>query len=227
MSKSSTNSESTTFLVPALTPNGRLLLENGEEAAPLNPDFAHRVQEAFTRGHGHGLLQLGAAEVHTVMPPVFVYWREFSARYVTAVCTMPDAETIPPPLEDLDSIASAAPPMTGAEYLTSPVLEGLWTAIDAAFRLELSESKGSVQEFLNQKNPAWNLVGRVHFNLAENRKDENAPFAFLATYTIRTRESSTRAARRSAQRIRRRSEQIAAAFLACAGAARSRAMRVA
>ena len=27
--------------------------------------------------------------------------------------------------------------------------------------------------------------GRVHFNLAENRKDEDAPFAFLATYTTR------------------------------------------
>jgi non-specific serine/threonine protein kinase len=26
-------------------------------------------------------------------------------------------------------------------------------------------------------------VGRVHFNLAENRRDEEAPFAFLATYT--------------------------------------------
>jgi non-specific serine/threonine protein kinase len=29
----------------------------------------------------------------------------------------------------------------------------------------------------------WHLVGRVHFNLAENRRDDEAPFAFLATYT--------------------------------------------
>jgi non-specific serine/threonine protein kinase len=42
-----------------------------------------------------------------------------------------------------------------------------------------------VQEFLKRRNPAWNLVGRVHFNLAENRKDPDAPFAFLATYTTR------------------------------------------
>jgi non-specific serine/threonine protein kinase len=42
-----------------------------------------------------------------------------------------------------------------------------------------------VQEFLKRRHPAWNLVGRVHFNLAENRKDEEAPFAFLATYTTR------------------------------------------
>jgi hypothetical protein len=30
-----------------------------------------------------------------------------------------------------------------------------------------------------------NLVGRVHFNVAENREDADSPFAFLATYTAR------------------------------------------
>ena len=57
--------------------------------------------------------------------------------------------------------------------------------MDEAFEIELSESKCSIQDFLKRRNPAWNLVGRVHFNLAENRKDEGAPFAFLATYTTR------------------------------------------
>jgi hypothetical protein len=48
-----------------------------------------------------------------------------------------------------------------------------------------AESGATLQEFLKRLSPAWNLVGRVHFNLAENRKDEQAPFAFLATYTSR------------------------------------------
>ena len=42
-----------------------------------------------------------------------------------------------------------------------------------------------LKAFLKARHPAWNLVGRVHFNLAENRKDPDAPFAFLATYTAR------------------------------------------
>src|SRR3984893_17945554 len=75
--------------------------------------------------------------------------------------------------------------MTGAEYLTASVLADLWRAIDAAFDAERVEAKLSVQAFLKSRHPAWNLVGRVHFNLAENRKDEEAPFAFLATYTTR------------------------------------------
>jgi non-specific serine/threonine protein kinase len=120
------------------------------------------------------------------MPPVFAYWREFSARYVTALCTMPEAQTIPPPsLLELEYLASTAPPMTGAEYLTGAVLESLWTSIEHAFRAELSQSEATIQEFLKQKNSAWNLVGRVHFNLAENRNDDELPFAFLATYTSR------------------------------------------
>ncbi len=75
--------------------------------------------------------------------------------------------------------------MTGAEYLSAEVLGALWQELDAAFALELAESKRGIQEFLKSRNPAWNLVGRVHFNLAENRKDPDAPFAFLATYTTR------------------------------------------
>src|SRR5262249_56936102 len=78
---------------------------------------------------------------------------------------------------------AAVPPMTGAEYLTASVLAELWHTIDAAFDVELADAKVSVQEFLKRRQPAWNLVGRVHFNLAENRRDEEAPFAFLATYT--------------------------------------------
>jgi hypothetical protein len=45
--------------------------------------------------------------------------------------------------------------------------------------------------FLHGKSPAWHLVGRVHFNLAENRRDDEAPFAFLATYTTRLSTNAT------------------------------------
>src|SRR5258706_8509240 len=75
--------------------------------------------------------------------------------------------------------------MVGAKSLTTSLLADLWQRIDAACDAELAIAKLTVQEFLKGRHPAWNLVGRVHFNLAENRKDEDAPFAFLATYTTR------------------------------------------
>jgi non-specific serine/threonine protein kinase len=186
-------------LMPILTPHGRLLLATDKgDASSLKPDLSHRIQESFSRGSGHGLMQLGAGEVGIAMPPVFGYWREFGARYVTAVCTLSIAAADPefgkshtnqaippPPVEELETLASAAPPMTGAEYLTASVLCSLWQEIDAAWQAELIESGLTIRDFLKAKNPAWNLVGRVHFNLAENKIDTEAPFAFLATYTTR------------------------------------------
>ena len=178
-------------LAPILTPHGRLTLVQDDDAA-VEAELAERLQRAFARGSGHGLLQLGANEIGAALPPNLSYWREFAGQYVTAICTLPDigaepAKTHVPvvPNSELDQLVLAAPPMTGAEYLTAAVLSALWQELDAAFRVELSESKCGVEEFLKRRNPAWNLVGRVHFNLAENRKDETAPFAFLATYTTR------------------------------------------
>ncbi len=38
------------------------------------------------------------------------------------------------------------------------------------------------RDFLKRRAPLWHQVGRVCFHLAENRRDEDYPFAFLATY---------------------------------------------
>ena len=54
--------------------------------------------------------------------------------------------------------------MTGAEYLTAGVLAELWRGMDAAFDVELAQAALSVQDFLNGRHPAWNLVGRVHLS---------------------------------------------------------------
>ena len=179
-------------LEPVLTPHGLLTLRQTGDVLALDSEQGQRLAGAFVRGSGHGLLSLGADEVGSVLPPVLSYWRELGVRYVTALCALPDAgdnRTKPPvsiPADgELDGMVAAVPPMTGAEYLTAIVLTSLWQAVDAAFDTELAETRFSVQEFLKNRHPAWNLVGRVHFNLAENRKDEEAPFAFLATYTTR------------------------------------------
>ena len=42
-----------------------------------------------------------------------------------------------------------------------------------------------MQAYLSQLNPQWRLVGRVTFHLAENKRDPEHPFAFLATYIPR------------------------------------------
>ncbi len=168
-----------------LTPQGHLVLARDPEGAPLQGGLAERLLASFERGSGHGLLALGAEETATALPPILSYWRDFGARYVAALCTQQEGDVPPPPEDLMERIVRSAPPMAGAEYLTTTVLENLWQQTQSAFRTELAESKSSLQDFLKSRNPAWNLVGRVHFNLAENRKDPDSPFAFLATYTTR------------------------------------------
>ena len=169
-------------LAPILTPHGRLTLVQNNDAAAVEAELAEHLQKAFSRGSGHGLLQLGADEIGAALPPTLFYWREFAAQYVTAVCTLPDTGAEPakvhvplPPNSELDQLVLAAPPMTGAEYLTAAVLSALWQELDAAFRVELSESKCGVEEFLKRRNPAWNLVGRVHFNFAVDLAQSRVP----------------------------------------------------
>ncbi len=154
----------------------------------LPAELGKRIRQAFQRGAGHGLLRLGAAETGALLPPVFAYWRELAGAYVTALCTRSDTEgfevpPLQPPEERLQSLAEAAPVMPGAEYLTVEVLRNLWGEIATALGVELAESKVTLPVFLKSLNPAWNVIGRVHFNLAENKKDPQSPFAFLATYT--------------------------------------------
>ena len=184
-------------LAPVLTPHGHLLLVADDAAPDLGQELTRRVRKAFSRGAGHGLLHLGAAEMRMALPAVLSYWRDLGTRYVTTLCALPDIEEgaappiVPaPPADELETLARAAPPMTGAEYVTADVLAGLWAEIDAAFRTELAAAKTTIQGFLASKSPSWHLVGRVYFNLAEHRKDEEAPFAFIATYTTRLSSSA-------------------------------------
>ncbi len=148
-----------------LTPLGHLRLAPDAEAPPLPPELRDRLATAFARGAGHGLLQLGAAEVGSVLPPVLSWWRDFAARYVTALCATPadgGIAIVAPGTTALDALITDAPPMAGAEYLTAEVLTALWDELDAALRVELAASKQTLQDFLKMLHPAWNLIGRVH-----------------------------------------------------------------
>src|SRR5215218_4516555 len=116
-----------------LTPHGRLVCEPVADAPGLDGAAPTRLAEAFARGSGDGLLQLGAGEVGQALPPAFAWWRDFAARYVASLCVRaagtegglsgpPVLPEVPPPDQaELDSLVLTAPVMSGAEYLTADV----------------------------------------------------------------------------------------------------------
>ncbi|EFO28799.1 helicase superfamily protein II [Roseibium sp. TrichSKD4] len=175
-----------------ITPYGHLVLDHID--TPASSD-AH-IEKAFSSGAGQGLLHLGACKITSPLPPALAWWRAFAARYVTHVClhttvmekpsSINQLPNVPPPDEsELEALVNNAPMMTGAEYLTTGVLRSLWEEIANAAQVSLADRGCDLQSFLKEFNPAWNLVGRVYFSLAENRNDPDAPFAFMATYTHR------------------------------------------
>src|SRR5258708_2349227 len=117
----------------------------------------------------------------------FSYWRRFGERYLVELCHIPEQsenlkEPLPPPREELAEMATSVPPMRGGEYLRAETLEQLWTDLDAYVRGDIAEGQGGLSAWLRKRSPLWHRVGRVCFHLAENKRDSEYPFAFLATY---------------------------------------------
>jgi len=174
----------------SLSPKGHVLLRTAFSDEPaLDANLARRICNAFEVGEAAGLLHLGAVEVATPLPPAFGFWRDFARMFVASLCGTAEIEAqrdrvdVPIRRADLEALARSAPPMEGGEYITVDLLEAKWDALLGAWRSEVRSTPGTVQEILARKNSAWQIVGRVHFHLAENKRNQEHPFAFLATYT--------------------------------------------
>jgi superfamily II DNA or RNA helicase len=177
-------------LTLVLTPHGALHLEALDADVAMDAAVVDRLTEPFGRDGGHGLLQLGAGEAGSHLPPVLAFWRGFAMHFVAALCALDGTapagrlKQIPAPASaELTALIDEAPPMRGGEYLRVEVLEAFWQSMARALGVELAGSGLSLQDFLRSRDGRWRLVGRVHFNLAENRSDADCPFAFMATYT--------------------------------------------
>ncbi|MBV8487313.1 MAG: SNF2 helicase-associated domain-containing protein, partial [Planctomycetaceae bacterium] len=174
-----------------LTPQCHLRVRAVDQADWTLPDDAigKRVHAAFSESPARGLLHLATAELQSSLPPPFSFARDFARLYLTRLCqtsTEGQAGEIPPipqPAEaELATQALQAPPMPGSEYLSTAGLSDWWTELDSLVRQESAHHAGGVQAYLSERNPQWRLVGRVTFHLAENKRDAEYPFAFLATY---------------------------------------------
>jgi non-specific serine/threonine protein kinase len=184
-------------LALAVRPSGvPFLLDAPDGAAALEPAAASRIQAAFARGPYHGLVHLGAVETTVLLPSSLAFARTLARGFVSGLCAIPELDSrrgdaAPSvPTSELDNLLPSLPPMQGGEYVDHAALERWWDGMSAACRELLAEHQGPAEELLRRWNPIWNLVGRVWFHLAENKKHPTAPFAFLATYTPRVSEQS-------------------------------------
>ncbi|MBL0941308.1 MAG: DEAD/DEAH box helicase [Alphaproteobacteria bacterium] len=180
----------------ALTPSGQVYLDPSPNEY-ISEVKAQRVQSLFSKGPTIGLLQLGLEDISAPLPASITFWQKFSRLFISKLCMVAafepsnqDFEVSLPNIQDLDEFMTNAPFMTGGEYLNYEVLQRLWQDLQGTLQQYLLAFQGNLQEFLKAYNPQWNLVGRVHFHLTENKSGDNKPFDFLATYTSRLSENT-------------------------------------
>jgi hypothetical protein len=132
------------------------------------------------------------------MPAEVAFWKRWAVDLLHSLCHLDESgrqqfmasakvtlESVVPPPDDLALavLVSEAPPMRGLEFLTPQLLRKFWVDLAGVVRQKASEDRSGLVGLLQRINPQWQLVGRVTFHLAENKKDAARPFAFLATYS--------------------------------------------
>ncbi|TWU42752.1 DEAD/DEAH box helicase [Novipirellula artificiosorum] len=143
----------------------------------------------FAKSTVEGLAYLVSTRCDGKMPPSIQFWRDFTNRYFRSLCRQqtPAANCWESPQcpdePSLREILDAAPPMRGLEYASVALLQSLWQLLDDHTQHHATAKPGGLANYLHSLRPDWNLIGRVTFHLAENKKNPQLPFAFLATFT--------------------------------------------
>jgi hypothetical protein len=171
----------------AITPRGHLLLRETPQVPP-DRTVPKALIDAYAESPARGMLDSATSDVAAALPAPFEFARSIARLYLAHLCRAAIGEPggsipeIPPPSADLDHAVLQAPPMTGLEYLNADVLADWWRDLDALARSEIERHPGGAQGYLRERDPRWRFVGRVTFHLAENKRDPDYPFAFLATF---------------------------------------------
>ncbi len=176
----------------AITPAGHLrLVEAHDESEAIPGDVAQPLAAALAESSAAGLLLLAAADMPRELPSELVFWRQFARRFFQAICHLGEGSlakwksVAPPGDEELAQLVAEAPPMRGLEYLDGELLKGLWQELRGLAAERAGRFSGGPAAWLRSVDPLWQLLGRVTFHLAENKRNPQLPFAFLATYTHR------------------------------------------
>ena len=174
-------------------PNGTLQTEWLKTKENIKKGSRLLQEEIFNRfvdDADTGLLFLGFCDKNVALSPSLGYWRDFAELFTRELSRTPELELfrhktrIAVEKHQFDHFTNSAPLMPGSEYISVELLETLWSKLNATFSREIKSYQGTVAEFIRTYSPEIHLVGRVFFHLVEN-KDENYPFAFLATYSTR------------------------------------------
>ncbi len=86
-------------------------------------------------------------------------------------------------------LLESAPFAPGSEYVNEEWILLIFAKLLDVFKTEISKYNGTVEMYMAEKNQNLHVPERVFFHLVEN-KDEDYPFAFMATYATKKEEGN-------------------------------------
>lgn len=94
-------------------------------------------------------------------------------------------------LLDADTAAvlqAAVPFVIGAEYLDDRWIGNAFVGLNKIFKKEIAASPNTVAMYLAEQSQQLRVPERIFFHLVENTREEDFPFAFLATYATKSND---------------------------------------
>ncbi len=189
-----------------LTPAGRIRCGESE------PESS-RLVKAFSKSNSAGLIELLQCNAEQVKDETLVHWRAFALHLVSQISRDTQAAAVQTAtLFDDDgggdggggegdggnavppgwivAWVDASPPFRGSEYLTPVVAANIALDLRSTIQSQAGRHDLGLAGWLAALPGQWNLVGRITFHLAENKRDPQRPFAFMATYVNRVSDKA-------------------------------------
>ncbi len=178
-----------TELTAIFTPEGFTLRET---LCDTNGYFNKSLLEDFTQNKIKALYELGFLDRNKLFSPSLAFLHNVALTFVGELSKDADIEIKrqASPISDktVYEIMKTVPFSLGFEHINFQWLVSIWNELCGVFNAEMSNFSGTVEDYLRNKNSNINIVGRVFFHLVES-KDEEYPFAFMATYSTGTSQS--------------------------------------
>jgi len=170
-----------------------IIKKTSEETSQFTQEWYQR----FKQNKYEALFYFGFQEKSNDFSPSINYLHYISSYFIDTLTKQSDIEltreqtNIPLQEEEIDLLLESLPFTIGMEHITSSWLLHIWDQLHHIFQEAISSYEGTIASFLTQYNANLHLVGRVFFHLVES-KDELYPFAFLATYSTKSKSSKSK-----------------------------------
>lgn len=153
--------------------------------------------EQFEQDPDQALYHLGLGEREPGQSPSRQFLYLLSDLFFKRLTDLPDLEltrqNAAPELgqEALEQLTQAVPFAIGAEYITEDWVRAAFSRLGKVFSREIQAYDGTVAMYLAEQTQHLRVPERIFFHLVES-KDDDYPFAFLATYATRDADGRVR-----------------------------------